>query len=56
LGHYEKTKPKTMGIEEGEDSPILGPEHIFQQNHTRKFPQPKEIDVYKYTRTSQNTK
>ena len=31
MEHYEKTKPKIIKIEEGEDSQLKGPENIFNK-------------------------
>jgi hypothetical protein len=45
---------RIIEIGEGEGFLLQGPENL-QQNHRRKFPQPKEIDLYKHTRSIQNT-
>ena len=45
LGHYKEIKITVIGIEEGEDSQLEGPETVFNKNHRRKFPHPKEMTM-----------
>ena len=38
LGHNKKTKPKNIGMEEGEELQLKGPENIFNKIIEENFP------------------
>jgi hypothetical protein len=47
---------RIIGIEEKEDFQLKGPVNIFTKIIEENFPQPKERDVHKHTRSLQNSK